>query len=113
MFLIPHSLLVRPHPENPREPQLVLLDHGLYKELDREFRVDYANLWKAIILGNSKDIELYCRKVRIGHKPPPILNLILKQKTSVPFSTTAGCGRSLSTSRCDADHKVDKIDRAL
>ena len=29
-----------------REPVLVLLDHGLYKELDDEFRLNYCRLWK-------------------------------------------------------------------
>lgn len=29
-----------------RHPQLVLLDHGLYKELDDDFRLDYCRLWK-------------------------------------------------------------------
>lgn len=29
-----------------RIPQLVLLDHGLYKELDNETRTNYAALWK-------------------------------------------------------------------
>lgn len=29
-----------------RKPQLVLLDHGLYKELDFTMRTSYAALWK-------------------------------------------------------------------
>ena len=28
------------------EPQLILLDHGLYKTLDTELRANYAGLWK-------------------------------------------------------------------
>ena len=28
----------------------MLLDHGIYKELDPKFRLDYCKLWKALIL---------------------------------------------------------------
>lgn len=28
------------------EPQLILLDHGLYKTLDPELRANYAGLWR-------------------------------------------------------------------
>jgi predicted unusual protein kinase regulating ubiquinone biosynthesis (AarF/ABC1/UbiB family) len=28
------------------KPQLVLLDHGLYRSLDKEVRSNYAALWK-------------------------------------------------------------------
>lgn len=31
-----------------RRPQLILLDHGLYKELDYLTRTNYASLWKVL-----------------------------------------------------------------
>lgn len=34
----------------------VLLDHGIYKELDQKFRLDYCQLWKALILLDSQKI---------------------------------------------------------
>lgn len=54
----PHgaNVLVRPHPDARKgsgRPQLVLLDHGLYRELTEQFRVDHCRLWKAMIF---KDI---------------------------------------------------------
>lgn len=33
--------------------QLVLLDHGLYKQLSEELRLEYAGLWQALIFGNE------------------------------------------------------------
>lgn len=30
----------------PGEPVMILLDHGLYKQLDDDFRLDYCRLWK-------------------------------------------------------------------
>jgi aarF domain-containing kinase len=58
--------LVRPHPSHPDRPQLVLLDHGLYRKLDDDFRRDYCRLWQALILGNATDIEMYCRRLHAG-----------------------------------------------
>ncbi len=49
----PHeaNLLVRQHPnQTAGRPQLVLLDHGLYRELDDGFRRNYCRLWRYFIL---------------------------------------------------------------
>ena len=35
----------------------VLLDHGIYKQLDDKFRLDYCQLWKALILLDSKKLQ--------------------------------------------------------
>ena len=32
--------------QGKRRVQLVLLDHGLYREMDEEFRVNYCAMWK-------------------------------------------------------------------
>lgn len=34
----------------------MLLDHGIYRELDEEFRVDYCQLWRALIMLDSRKI---------------------------------------------------------
>ena len=33
---------------------MVLLDHGLYKQIPDELRLDYAALWQALIFGDPK-----------------------------------------------------------
>ncbi|GAQ84896.1 ABC transporter-like protein [Klebsormidium nitens] len=40
-------------------PQLVLLDHGLYRSLDNNLRSNYAALWKALVLGEETGIRRY------------------------------------------------------
>ncbi|KAG9083259.1 hypothetical protein FS749_006179 [Ceratobasidium sp. UAMH 11750] len=50
----PHAgnLLIRPAPPNSRSPynfEIVLLDHGLYFDLDDDLRLNYARLWLALI----------------------------------------------------------------
>ncbi|GAB4831940.1 hypothetical protein Ancab_005955 [Ancistrocladus abbreviatus] len=64
----PHAanLLVRPLPSRKRKPQLVLLDHGLYKELDFDTRINYAALWKALVLSDAKSIKENSVKLGAG-----------------------------------------------
>eukprot|EP00301_Raphidiophrys_heterophryoidea_P027422 c964_g1_i1.p1 GENE.c964_g1_i1~~c964_g1_i1.p1 ORF type:complete len:542 (+),score=108.67 c964_g1_i1:2-1627(+) len=53
----PGNVLVRPHPRHRSHPQLVILDHGLYRQLPHDIRILYCQLWKAVITANTKEIE--------------------------------------------------------
>ena len=59
----PHeaNLLVRPNPEKKGQPQVVLLDHGLYRELGDEFRVHYSRLWRGIVNSDEHEIRSECK----------------------------------------------------
>jgi aarF domain-containing kinase len=50
------NVIIRPHPARPSQPQLVLLDHGLYVRLSDEFRQQYAVLWKALLTADQDTI---------------------------------------------------------
>ncbi|KAK4798060.1 hypothetical protein SAY86_030386 [Trapa natans] len=70
----PHAanLLVRPISSRSfslfgnRKPQLVLLDHGLYKELDFTIRTSYAALWKGLVFSDAKAIKENSVKLGAG-----------------------------------------------
>ncbi|GLT31467.1 hypothetical protein SLA2020_062000 [Shorea laevis] len=70
----PHAanLIIRPLPSSKwnifakRKPQLVLLDHGLYKELDFSTKFNYAALWRALIFSDAKAIKENCVKLGAG-----------------------------------------------
>ncbi|PSR93200.1 ABC1 protein precursor [Actinidia chinensis var. chinensis] len=70
----PHAanLIIRPLPSGKRsilgkrKPQLVLLDHGLYKELDLDTRTNYAALWKALIFSDARGIKENSVKLGAG-----------------------------------------------
>ncbi|KAG5599328.1 hypothetical protein H5410_030698 [Solanum commersonii] len=49
-----------------RKPQLILLDHGLYKELDYNTRINYAALWKALVNSDADGIKENCVKLGAG-----------------------------------------------
>lgn len=44
----------------------VLLDHGIYRELDEEFRLDYCQLWKALIMLDSRKVLDLGEKFGVG-----------------------------------------------
>ncbi len=77
----PGNLLVRRRPVNendaPRrggdqfanttsEAQVVLLDHGLYRELSEQFRLNYCSLWVAMVTQNEPMLNEVTAKMGIG-----------------------------------------------
>ncbi|CAL4992697.1 unnamed protein product [Urochloa decumbens] len=52
----PHPGNILVSPQGNGKFSLVLLDHGIYRELDQKFRLDYCQLWKALILLDTKKI---------------------------------------------------------
>lgn len=66
MIVDPGNVFIRPA-KNPKHAKhnfdLVLLDHGLYRELSEDLRSNYAHLWTALIKADEQDIEKYSYKV--------------------------------------------------
>ncbi|KAH8931541.1 hypothetical protein BDL97_19G027700 [Sphagnum fallax] len=52
--------------EGTRQPQLVLLDHGLYRTLDPTIKSNYAALWKALVFADAKEIKERCVALGAG-----------------------------------------------
>lgn len=50
----PGNIFVRPHPDNSRNYQIVILDHGLCLEVSNKFRKNYAIFWKSMFLQNVR-----------------------------------------------------------
>ncbi|KAF9539638.1 hypothetical protein EC957_005149 [Mortierella hygrophila] len=56
----PGNVMIRPTPAGSpshRNFEIILLDHGLYRELSPEFRLDYARLWTAVIDSDEEAIK--------------------------------------------------------
>lgn len=62
----PGNILVRPNPENPSRPQLVLLDHGFYRKYDQKFMHNYCLLWKSIVLQDYDTMKAISDDFGIG-----------------------------------------------
>lgn len=50
--------------------QLVLLDHGLYRQIDDAFRREYAALWRALILADKQGIKRHAEGMNAGDAYP-------------------------------------------
>jgi len=76
-----------PHPANVHwrekngKPQLVLLDHGLYKQIDDDFRITYAKLWKSLLMADIEGIKASCTSLGVEEMYP----LLAAMLTSRPF----------------------------
>jgi aarF domain-containing kinase len=64
----PHAgnMMVVPSPAGKNKPQIVLLDHGLYRTLDERFRLLYCNLWKAMLLGDVKLLSTVAEELGVA-----------------------------------------------
>ncbi|XP_024977520.1 uncharacterized aarF domain-containing protein kinase 1 isoform X2 [Cynara cardunculus var. scolymus] len=71
---------------------LVVLDHGIYRSLDEEFRVKYCQLWKALIALDSHKIQEIGEEFGIG-KYARYLPLIFTGRT---IDSKAGLGQGMS-----------------
>jgi aarF domain-containing kinase len=49
----PGNILVRQHPEG-KGPQIVLLDHGLYRDVSPVFMNNFSKLWLSLITFDKK-----------------------------------------------------------
>lgn len=74
----PHegNLLVR-YNQEIKGAQLVFLDHGCYKELDEETRLNYADLWKAIVVRDQQKMKLHTRLFGIEDQYAKLLAFVM------------------------------------
>ena len=88
----PHeaNVLVREHPNKKGRAQLVLVDHGLYRQLDGAFRDSYARLWKGMLLADIDMIRAACASLGVDEMYP----LLSAMLTSRPFDEVIERSRS-------------------
>ncbi|CAM9903710.1 unnamed protein product [Ectocarpus sp. 4 AP-2014] len=91
----PHgaNVLVRPHPDARRgsgRPQLVLLDHGLYRELTDKFRVDHCRLWKAMVFKDIPGVKEYCQRLNSGDMYHLLAAILCGRSWDAIEDTTSG-----------------------
>jgi aarF domain-containing kinase len=102
-----------PHPANlmirkqDGGPFLVLLDHGLYKQLDDDFRIQYARLWRNLMMADVKGIKESCRALGVDE----MYTLFAAMLTSRPFDEIVERSK---TGSLKADFQPDsKSDKAM
>ena len=63
----PHPGNVLVHKNKAGVTQVVLLDHGLYTQLNNKFRYDYADFWSAIINRDVEAIKVAADSLGVGN----------------------------------------------
>ncbi|XP_022904105.1 uncharacterized aarF domain-containing protein kinase 5 [Onthophagus taurus] len=107
-----------PHPGNVLirkvngKPQIVLLDHGLYENLDESTRTSLSYMWKAIVFRNIGQMKKYASELQV--EDPETLAEILTQRPFRGFSM----GMKMSSAEMDymtkkAQLRFDKIMKVL
>ena len=66
-----------PHPGNclirrskDGTPEMVLVDHGLYKAIDDDFRITYAELWRSLMMADLDGIKRACSQLGVNKMYP-------------------------------------------
>lgn len=87
----PGNILVFPRSSKNHSFDLVLLDHGIYRELDERFRVDFCQLWKALILLDQHEMQQMGERLGVG-KYYQYLPVIFTGRT---IDSKSGLGKSM------------------
>ena len=77
----PHAgnMLVSRRSATDSRPRLILLDHGLYRELSDEFRIAYAYLWNSLIRGDGEGIKKYSQLMNAGEMYPLFASMLTRK----------------------------------
>eukprot|EP00297_Palpitomonas_bilix_P004482 CAMPEP_0113878716 /NCGR_PEP_ID=MMETSP0780_2-20120614/6841_1 /TAXON_ID=652834 /ORGANISM="Palpitomonas bilix" /LENGTH=687 /DNA_ID=CAMNT_0000865225 /DNA_START=53 /DNA_END=2113 /DNA_ORIENTATION=- /assembly_acc=CAM_ASM_000599 len=67
-------------------PVLVLLDHGLYRRLEPEFRLEYSKLWKSLIMGDEGGIKAAAEAMNAGASYPLFASMLTTKSWDVIMS---------------------------
>eukprot|EP00761_Pharyngomonas_kirbyi_P002876 gb/GECH01002880.1/.p1 GENE.gb/GECH01002880.1/~~gb/GECH01002880.1/.p1 ORF type:complete len:712 (+),score=85.24 gb/GECH01002880.1/:1-2136(+) len=87
----PANILIRQKPDASQPtPQIVILDHGLYKELSHQFRQEYAEFWEAVVLKNERIMADYCRKLGIHNYKLYASMIMMQSYDRVNLSSNKG-----------------------
>jgi aarF domain-containing kinase len=89
------------------KPQIVLVDHGLYRDLDNKFRLSYAKLWKSLMLADLAGIKTACEDLGLNGEAYTLFSAML---TARPFDEIVERAENKSLgSSVKVDSAVDKV----
>ena len=61
----PGNIFIRKHPTKRGQSQIVLLDHGLYKEVPDRVRTFYCRIYRGFVTGHYNEIRDACKDIGI------------------------------------------------
>ncbi|KAL8532292.1 hypothetical protein ACS0TY_008767 [Phlomoides rotata] len=88
----PHPGNILVSPQGPNGFSLVILDHGIYKQLSEDFRKNYCQLWEALIRLDSQKIQQLGETFGVG-KYARYFPVIFTGRT---INSKTGLGKTMS-----------------
>jgi aarF domain-containing kinase len=83
----PGNILIVPKESASQVDRVALLDHGLYRSIDENFRLHNCGLWKAMALQQRAQVEGHCEALGIGQLadvlPALLTNRPLESRTAL------------------------------
>ena len=76
---------------------MVLVDHGLYKTIDDQFRIQYAELWQSLMLADLEGIQTSCKGLGVT-KMYPLFAAMLTARPYDEIMERAKSGSLMSSS---------------
>ncbi|WFD35946.1 hypothetical protein MCUN1_002817 [Malassezia cuniculi] len=119
----PHggNVMIRPRQPDSRSPynfEIVLLDHGLYFEIDEELRVNYAKFWLSLLMPSTPKVQAMRRKYaklvgNIGDDLYPILESAITGRSGLegsdPENPNGVKGRRRASSLLDSQKESSAL----
>ncbi|KAI4095088.1 MAG: hypothetical protein LQ339_007351 [Xanthoria mediterranea] len=90
----PGNIFIRRLPSG--KPELVLIDHGLYVQMQPEFRHQYSLFWKSLMTFDNKTISEIVQSWGINNPDVFASATLMKPYTGGDGSTSAGIKRTMS-----------------
>ncbi|KAI4275521.1 MAG: hypothetical protein LQ337_003164 [Flavoplaca oasis] len=90
----PGNIFIRRLPSG--KPELVLIDHGLYVQMEPEFRHQYSLFWKSLMTFDNKTISEIVKGWGINNPDVFASATLMKPYTGGDGSTSAGIKRTMS-----------------
>lgn len=94
----PGNMLVRVRPNTTGAPQVVLLDHGLYRQFEPGFRERFCDMWLAMLYQNKAQLRKVCAEFKINEVHMAVLPVIFIHRA---IDASSNLGERMS----DADRK--------
>jgi len=88
---------------------MVLVDHGLYKKLDNDFRIKYAKLWRSLMMADLDGIKSACSGLGVKKMYP----LFAAMLTARPYDEIIERSRTGSLSAPSSVSRENQADRAV
>ncbi|GJP41629.1 hypothetical protein CLOM_g1274 [Closterium sp. NIES-68] len=93
----PGNVLIQAHApgatrKGHRNFDIVLLDHGLYREMDDSFRNDFCQLWRSLILSDMGGVQRWGERLGVGEYSRFLPALF----TARPFQSKTRWGQRMS-----------------